>query len=42
MPAKITVRLKDGTVRTHTTQGFPGMPSQPFTWQDVVDKFDRS
>jgi 2-methylcitrate dehydratase len=40
MPAKITVRLKDGTVRTHTTQGFPGMPSRPFTWQDAVDKFD--
>ena len=41
MPAKITVRLKDGTVRTHTAQGFPGMPSQPFTWQDAVDKFDQ-
>jgi 2-methylcitrate dehydratase len=40
MPAKITVRLKDGTVRTHAAQGFPGMPSQPFTWQDAVDKFD--
>jgi 2-methylcitrate dehydratase len=41
MPAKITVRLKDGTVRTHTVQGFPGMPSQPFTWQDAVEKFDQ-
>ena len=41
MPAKITVRLKNATVRTHTSQGFPGMPSQPFTWQDAVDKFDQ-
>jgi 2-methylcitrate dehydratase len=41
MPAKITVRLKDGTVRTHTAQGFPGMPSRPFTWHDAVDKFDQ-
>jgi 2-methylcitrate dehydratase len=41
MRAKITVRLKDGTVRTHTVQGFLGMPSQPFTWQDAVDKFDQ-
>jgi 2-methylcitrate dehydratase PrpD len=23
MPAKITVRLQDGTVRTHTVQGHP-------------------
>jgi 2-methylcitrate dehydratase len=41
MPAKITVRLNDGTVRTHTVQGFPGLPSHPFTWQDAVDKFDQ-
>ena len=41
MPAKITVRLKDGMVRTRTVQGFPGLPSHPFTWQDAVDKFDQ-
>jgi 2-methylcitrate dehydratase len=41
MPAKITARLKDGTVRTHTIQGFPGLPSEPFSWQDAVDKFDQ-
>ena len=40
MPARITVRLKNGTVRTHTVEGFPGLPSHPFTWQDAVDKFD--
>ncbi|MFF1633482.1 MmgE/PrpD family protein [Leifsonia sp. NPDC058248] len=41
MPAKITVRLKDGTVRTHTVEDFPGMPSRPFSWQQAVDKFDN-
>ena len=41
MPAKVTVRLKDGTVHTHEVQDYPGMPSHPFTWQDSVDKFDR-
>jgi 2-methylcitrate dehydratase len=41
MPAKITVRLKDGTTFTHQVQDFPGMPSHPFTWDDVVSKFDQ-
>ena len=41
MPAKITVRLQDGTVIEHEVQGFPGMPSDPFTWEDSVEKFDR-
>jgi 2-methylcitrate dehydratase len=41
MPAKITVRLQDGTVIEHEVQDFPGMPSDPFTWEDSVDKFDR-
>ena len=41
MPAKITVRLRDGTVIEHEVQDFPGMPSDPFTWEDSVEKFDR-
>jgi 2-methylcitrate dehydratase len=41
MPAKITVRLKDGTTFSHEVQDCPGMPSQPFTWDDVVSKFDQ-
>jgi 2-methylcitrate dehydratase len=41
MPAKITVRLKDGSVIEHEVQDFPGMPSNPFTWEDSVEKFDR-
>jgi 2-methylcitrate dehydratase len=39
--SRVTVRLKDGAVRRHTVQGFPGLPSHPFTWQDAVDKFDH-
>jgi 2-methylcitrate dehydratase len=41
MPAKITVRLQDGNVIEHEVRDFPGMPSDPFTWEDSVEKFDR-
>ena len=41
MPAKITVRLHDGTALEHEVQDYPGMPSRPFTWNDVVEKFDQ-
>jgi 2-methylcitrate dehydratase len=40
MPAKISVRLQDGTTIENEVEGYPGMPSQPFTWDQVVDKFD--
>ena len=41
MPAKIIVRLQDGTVIEHEVQDYPGLASRPFTWQDSVEKFDR-
>jgi 2-methylcitrate dehydratase len=41
MPAKITIRLTDGTTFSHQVRDFPGMPSHPFTWDDVVGKFDQ-
>jgi 2-methylcitrate dehydratase len=41
MPAKVTVRLQDGTIIEHEVQDYPGLASDPFTWQDAVDKFDR-
>jgi 2-methylcitrate dehydratase len=41
MPAKITVRLKDGTTFEHEVQDYPGLPSHPFTWEDAVEKFDQ-
>jgi 2-methylcitrate dehydratase len=41
MLAKITIRLQDGKVIEHEVEGFPGLPSHPFTWEDSVEKFDR-
>ncbi|HEX4160377.1 MAG TPA: MmgE/PrpD family protein [Rhizomicrobium sp.] len=41
MPARIMVRLQDGTVIEHEVQDFPGLASRPFTWDDSVEKFDR-
>jgi 2-methylcitrate dehydratase len=40
MPAKITVRLKDGTVLENQVQDYPGLASNPFTWEDSVEKFN--
>jgi 2-methylcitrate dehydratase len=41
MPAKITIRLLDGKVIEHEVQDFPGLASDPFTWEESVEKFDR-
>jgi 2-methylcitrate dehydratase len=41
MPAKITVRLQDGTTFQHEVQDYPGMASHPFSWGDSVEKFDQ-
>jgi 2-methylcitrate dehydratase len=41
MPAKIAVRLQDGTVIEHEVQDYPGLASHPFTWEESVEKFDR-
>jgi len=41
MPAKITVRLRDGTTFSREVRDFPGMPSHRFTWDDIVGKFDQ-
>ena len=41
MPAKITVRLQNGTAFEHEVKDFPGLPSHPFTWEDSVEKFDQ-
>ena len=40
MPAKIAVRLQDGTVIEHEVQDYPGLASRPFTWEEEVEKFD--
>jgi 2-methylcitrate dehydratase len=41
MPAKITVRLQDGTIFEHEVEDYPGLPCHPFTWEDSVEKFDQ-
>jgi 2-methylcitrate dehydratase len=41
MPAKITVRLKDGTVIENEVQDYLGLASHPFTWEDSALKFDK-
>ena len=40
MPAKIIVHLQHGRVIEHEVQGYPGLASSPFTWEDAVQKFD--
>jgi 2-methylcitrate dehydratase len=40
MPTKIVVRLQDGKIIEHEVQDYPGLASRPFTWEDVVQKFD--
>jgi 2-methylcitrate dehydratase len=40
MPAKISVRLQDGSVIEHEVQDYPGLASHPFTWDDAIHKFD--
>jgi 2-methylcitrate dehydratase len=41
MPAKISIRLKDGEVIEHEVEDYPGLVSHPFTWEDSVEKFDK-
>ena len=41
MPAKITVGLENGTTFEHEVKDYPGLPCNPFTWTDSVEKFDR-
>jgi 2-methylcitrate dehydratase len=41
MPAKITIRLKDGKVMEYEVADYPGLASHPFTWEESVQKFDK-
>ncbi len=41
VPSRITVRLKNGQSYSHEVNSYPGFPTRPFTWDDVVAKFDR-
>jgi len=39
--ARIKITLHDGSSFSHEVSQYPGMPSDPFTWDDAVEKFDR-
>ena len=41
VPARVTVRLKGGKSFTHEVKDYPGFPTRPFTWDEVVAKFDK-
>jgi 2-methylcitrate dehydratase len=41
MPAKITIRLKDGNIIENEVEDYPGLASHPFTWEESVEKFDK-
>jgi 2-methylcitrate dehydratase len=41
MPAKITIRLKDGNIIENEVEDYPGLASRPFTWEESVEKFDK-
>jgi 2-methylcitrate dehydratase len=41
VPSRVTVRLKDGKSYSHEVNSYPGFPTQPFTWDDIVAKFDK-
>lgn len=37
-PSSVTVTLGDGSILTRTLPDYPGFPTQPQTWEDVVSK----
>lgn len=39
--ARIIIKLNNGDSISHEVSKYPGMPSDPFTWEDAVDKFDK-
>jgi 2-methylcitrate dehydratase len=41
VPARVTVRLKDGKSYSHEVQDYPGFPTRPFTWDEIGAKFDK-
>jgi 2-methylcitrate dehydratase len=41
MPARVTVRLTNGQSYTQEVKDYPGFPTRPFTWDDVVAKFNK-
>ena len=41
VPSRVTIRLKDGKSYSHEVKSYPGFPTRPFTWDEIVAKFDK-
>ncbi len=41
MPTRVTVRLTNGQSYSQEVKDYPGFPTRPFTWDDVVAKFNK-
>ena len=41
VPSRVTVQLKDGRSYSHEVQSYPGFPTRPFAWDEIVAKFDK-
>src|SRR5580704_8632996 len=39
VPSRVTVRLKNGDSYTHEVSAYPGFPTRPLTWDEVIAKF---
>jgi len=37
----VTVRLNDGKSCSHEVKSYPGFPTQPLTWDEIVAKFHK-
>ena len=41
VPSRVTVRLKGGKSYSNEVKDYPGFWTRPFTWDEVVEKFDK-
>ena len=41
VPSRVTVRLNDGRSYSHEVKNYPGFATWPFTWDEIVAKFDK-
>jgi 2-methylcitrate dehydratase len=41
VPSRVTVRLRDGKSHSHEVKNYPGFPTWPLTWDEIVAKFDK-
>ncbi len=41
VPCRITVRLENGTSFSSEVKDYAGFPTQPFSWENIVSKFNK-